>query len=340
MKLLEEANVVVSPGRGFGETGEGFLRLALVENAQRLRQAVRQIARCLRPDYASSSASAANRRPAESHVATMMAEPGSDRLTRAVDAALGRDSDSPGEGGWWCCRSAWWRRLHGIDPPEDHPAGAGLQDARDRQAERLAEVVGTLLGDDHRAVIEVADALSLFLAPFEELDRQALAGQDDRLHGVGQVVQVDDLDALQTGDLVEVVVVGDNLAAEMLGQHDQPLVDLADARELGDIAVMDPDLDTGRLLKPVEDVEPAAPAVATELVGTVRDALQLLEHEPRDHQLLIDDARLGDVGDPPVDHDRGVEQQRARALDLLRELDVGMMKRKSSFVCSSVEIDR
>ena len=35
----------VSPGRGFGETGEGHLRLALVENEQRLRQAVRQIAR-------------------------------------------------------------------------------------------------------------------------------------------------------------------------------------------------------------------------------------------------------------------------------------------------------
>jgi alanine-synthesizing transaminase len=50
MKLLEEANVVVSPGRGFGETGEGHLRLALVENAHRLRQAVRQIGRCLRSE--------------------------------------------------------------------------------------------------------------------------------------------------------------------------------------------------------------------------------------------------------------------------------------------------
>jgi alanine-synthesizing transaminase len=48
MKLLEEANVAVSPGRGFGESGEGWLRLALVENTHRLRQAVRQIARCLR----------------------------------------------------------------------------------------------------------------------------------------------------------------------------------------------------------------------------------------------------------------------------------------------------
>ncbi len=54
MKLLEEANVAVSPGRGFGETGEGFLRLALVENEQRLRQAVRQIGRCLRPDGAAT----------------------------------------------------------------------------------------------------------------------------------------------------------------------------------------------------------------------------------------------------------------------------------------------
>jgi alanine-synthesizing transaminase len=50
MKLLEEAEVAVSPGRGFGEAGEGYLRLALVENEQRLRQAVRQIARSLRAE--------------------------------------------------------------------------------------------------------------------------------------------------------------------------------------------------------------------------------------------------------------------------------------------------
>jgi alanine-synthesizing transaminase len=52
MKLLDEAEVAVSPGRGFGEAGEGYLRLALVENEQRLRQAVRQIGRCLRGEKA------------------------------------------------------------------------------------------------------------------------------------------------------------------------------------------------------------------------------------------------------------------------------------------------
>jgi alanine-synthesizing transaminase len=47
MKLTREADVAVSPGGGFGPAGEGYLRLALVENENRLRQAVRQIGRCL-----------------------------------------------------------------------------------------------------------------------------------------------------------------------------------------------------------------------------------------------------------------------------------------------------
>ncbi len=55
MKLLEEAEVAVSPGRGFGETGEGFLRLALIENDQRLRQAARQIGRALKLEKAADA---------------------------------------------------------------------------------------------------------------------------------------------------------------------------------------------------------------------------------------------------------------------------------------------
>lgn len=47
MHLLEHGNVAVSPGGGFGPLGEGYLRLSLVENEARLRQAVRQIGACL-----------------------------------------------------------------------------------------------------------------------------------------------------------------------------------------------------------------------------------------------------------------------------------------------------
>jgi alanine-synthesizing transaminase len=42
-KLLLEAGVAVSPGVGFGEEGEGFVRIALVENEQRIRQAARRV---------------------------------------------------------------------------------------------------------------------------------------------------------------------------------------------------------------------------------------------------------------------------------------------------------
>jgi len=45
MDLMENAEVAVAPGRAFGENGEGFLRIALVENEQRLRQAMKQINR-------------------------------------------------------------------------------------------------------------------------------------------------------------------------------------------------------------------------------------------------------------------------------------------------------
>ncbi len=45
--LIEKADVAVSPGVGFGEHGEGFVRIALVENEHRIRQAARNIKRFL-----------------------------------------------------------------------------------------------------------------------------------------------------------------------------------------------------------------------------------------------------------------------------------------------------
>ena len=45
--LIEKADVAVSPGTGFGEYGEGFVRIALVENEHRIRQAARNIKKFL-----------------------------------------------------------------------------------------------------------------------------------------------------------------------------------------------------------------------------------------------------------------------------------------------------
>jgi alanine-synthesizing transaminase len=46
--LLQEARVAVSPGIGFGEYGEGYVRFGLIENEHRTRQALRGIRKVLR----------------------------------------------------------------------------------------------------------------------------------------------------------------------------------------------------------------------------------------------------------------------------------------------------
>jgi alanine-synthesizing transaminase len=48
--LLARAKVAVAPGIGFGEHGDTHVRIALVENTQRLRQAVRSIRAFLQAD--------------------------------------------------------------------------------------------------------------------------------------------------------------------------------------------------------------------------------------------------------------------------------------------------
>jgi alanine-synthesizing transaminase len=45
--LVEKADVAVAPGIGFGEHGDDYVRIAIVENEQRIRQAARNIRRFL-----------------------------------------------------------------------------------------------------------------------------------------------------------------------------------------------------------------------------------------------------------------------------------------------------
>jgi len=49
-RILQEAKVAVSPGIGFGDYGDEYVRFALIENEQRTRQAVRGIKEMFRKD--------------------------------------------------------------------------------------------------------------------------------------------------------------------------------------------------------------------------------------------------------------------------------------------------
>jgi len=49
-KVLKDAKVAVSPGIGFGDYGDDYVRIALIENEARSRQAVRGIKEMFRKD--------------------------------------------------------------------------------------------------------------------------------------------------------------------------------------------------------------------------------------------------------------------------------------------------
>lgn len=49
LRMMDEARVALAPGRAFGENGENYVRIALVENEQRLKHAMQNLENALVP---------------------------------------------------------------------------------------------------------------------------------------------------------------------------------------------------------------------------------------------------------------------------------------------------
>jgi alanine-synthesizing transaminase len=54
-RLMEQAEIAVAPGAAFGEYGDGFIRIGLVENEQRIRQAARNLKKFLHSNSAAAA---------------------------------------------------------------------------------------------------------------------------------------------------------------------------------------------------------------------------------------------------------------------------------------------
>src|SRR5262249_7836249 len=121
---------------------------------------------------------------------------------------------------------------------------------------------------------------------------------------VRELVDVQHVHAAQLGDLVQIEVVGDDLALERARHLDQLQVDLPHVRK---VEIGNHHLDARHLLNLLQDVEAAAPAVALERIGGVGDELQLFQDELRNDERAVDEAGLAHVGDAAVDDDAGVE---------------------------------
>ena len=165
------------------------------------------------------------------------------------------------------------------------------------------------LDHDHRAVVEIADALAGVLARLDHAHPEVLAGEQRGLHRVGQRVHVEDTDALKVGDPIQVEVIGEHRAPVLLRQRHELRVDLGRAR---DVLVDDDDRRRARLAHAGQDLQAAPAARPAHRVGAVGQALDLVEHEPGDLENPEEEARVRDVRDPAVDDGARVDED-ARA---------------------------
>src|SRR5262249_25885222 len=121
---------------------------------------------------------------------------------------------------------------------------------------------------------------------------------------VGQLVDVEHHHAVKLRHLVQVEIVGDDLAIVNLGELDQLHIDLAHLRE---VVLDNLYIQVGHLLDALQNVETAPAAVALHRIGGISYQLQLAQNKLGDHQHAVEEARVGDIGDAAVDNHARVE---------------------------------
>src|SRR5579884_323712 len=197
-----------------------------------------------------------------------------------------------------------------VEAAEDHFTGGGLEDAGDGDVDGAGDHLARVIHYYHGAVVQIGDALVVLLAFLKNEDAHGLAGKHDGLERIGQLINVEHFDAVQLRDLVQIEVVGNDLANIEARQLDQLHVDFAD---VGKVILDDLHLKLRQFLDALQDVQAAAAAVAFQGIGGIGDQLQLTQHELRDYQRAVEEAGFDDVGDTAVDDDAGIENFKAGA---------------------------
>ena len=179
-----------------------------------------------------------------------------------------------------------------------------MQDRGDRHVDCLANHLAGIVDHHHGPIVEISHALVVFLAFLQDEDFHDFARQNNRLERICQLVDVQHLDSLQLRNFIQVEVVRDDFAFVDFRQLDQFQVDLTHGRE---IILNDLNLERGHFLEALENIQPAATAVALQRVGGIGHQLKLAQHKLRRNNDAIEESGLGNVGNPAVDDDAGVE---------------------------------
>jgi len=159
--------------------------------------------------------------------------------------------------------------------------------------------------DNHGAIVEVGNSLGGLLAFAEDEHAHGLAREDGGFHGVGQFIDIENSDALDARDLIEIEIIGDDFGVALAGEFDELEIDSGDRRK---IVLENAEIEPGHFLHALKNFESATAALALEGVGRVGDELELVEDEARNAEGAVEEMCFANVGDAAVDERAGVEQ--------------------------------
>lgn len=153
------------------------------------------------------------------------------------------------------------RSLARVHSAKNHSPRISLQNAGHGNRDLLSHRGAALLYHDHGPVVKVAHPLPHLVSRLNYPYVQNFAGKRHGLHRVGDFVQIDNVNALKLGNLVQVVIVRHDPGTQGLGENYQPFVYLVHSVKFGQVCLMHLKLYFGVRLHPLQNVQPPPAAV-------------------------------------------------------------------------------
>jgi hypothetical protein len=119
-----------------------------------------------------------------------------------------------------------------VEFPEDHLAGSGLQDAGHGNVYGPGNLPFGVIYNDHGSIVQVGYALIVFFPFLQDEYSHRFSRQNNGLHRVCQFINIQDLDAVYLGDLVQIEVVRHDAAPVGFRKLDQLEVHVSGVRRI------------------------------------------------------------------------------------------------------------
>src|SRR6185437_16647591 len=120
-------------------------------------------------------------------------------------------------------------------------------------------------------------------------DAHRFARQHNGLEGIGELVDVENFYALQSGDFVEIEIVGDDFRVIALGEFNELQVHFGDVLK---IVLGDLDVQVVHFLDTLQNFQTATATLAAQRISGVSDHLEFAQDELRDDDCAVDEVGL------------------------------------------------